>query len=99
MLTTSFDINAKEHNNLLTHYTIAGKTGTAQVAKEQGGGYYDDKHFHSFFGYFPAHDARFLVLLFTSDPKGVNYASQTFIPPFTDIARFLISYYEIAPDR
>ncbi len=99
MLTVAFDTNVKEHNTLLSHYSIAGKTGTAQVAKEQGGGYYDDKHFHSFFGYFPAHDPRFLVVLFTSDPKGVKFASQTLIPPFTDVARFLISYYDIPPDR
>ena len=81
------------------YHTIAAKTGTAQIARTDGPGYYDDRYLHSFFGYFPAHDPRFLVVLFTSDPKGVNFASQTLIPPFTDVARFLISYYDFPPDR
>jgi cell division protein FtsI/penicillin-binding protein 2 len=69
------------------------------VAKETGGGYYEDKHMHSFFGYFPARDPQFLVFLFVKDPKGVKYASQTLIPPFDNITKFLINYYNLPPDR
>ena len=85
----------------MERYSIAAKTGTAQVArpKSEGGGYYPNKYFHSFFGYFPAYDSKFLVLLYTFDPKDVNYASQTLTMPFIDTAKFLINYYEIAPDR
>lgn len=81
------------------HYSIAAKTGTAQIARNDGRGYYDDKFLHSFFGYFPAYDARFLVFLFTYDPKGVKYASETLTHSFMDIADYLIQYYEIPPDR
>ncbi|MGB8815790.1 MAG: penicillin-binding protein 2 [Minisyncoccia bacterium] len=85
----------------MEHYSIAAKTGTAQIARpgNEGGGYYPNKYLHSFFGYFPAYNPRFLVLLYTFDPKGVNYASQTLTMPFADIAKYLINYYEIAPDR
>jgi len=81
----------------MSNYSIAAKTGTAQIASQ--GGYYDDKFFHTFFGYFPAFDAKFLVFLFTYDPKGVKYASQTLTTPFMEVTKYLINYYEIPPDR
>jgi len=83
----------------LNNYSIATKTGTAQVAKEDGKGYYTDRHMHSFFGYFPAYDPKFLVFLFLKNPKEVKYASQTLIPPFIDITKFILNYYNVAPDR
>jgi cell division protein FtsI/penicillin-binding protein 2 len=81
------------------HYSVAAKTGTAQMAKTDGSGYYDDRYLHSFFGYFPAFDAKFIVFLYTVHPKGVDYASQTLAYPFADIEKFLINYYQVPPDR
>lgn len=81
------------------HYSVATKTGTAQVAMENGKGYYIDRHMHSFFGYFPAYDPKFLVFIFIKNPKEVKYASQTLIPPFINITKFLLNYYNVVPDR
>ena len=99
MLVTVMDKSIKGGTGKFEHYSVAVKTGTAQVAKENGGGYYEDRHTHSFFGYFPAYDPQFIVLLYAVNPKGVQYAAQTWSDPFIDITKFLLNYYEIPPDR
>ncbi len=78
--------------------SVAAKTGTAQVAGP-GGKYAEGKYFHSFFGYFPAYDPKFIIVLYTREPQGVQYASETLTHPFMDLTHFLINYYEIPPDR
>ncbi len=80
------------------HYTIAAKTGTAQIASP-GGGYYADRYLHSFFGYFPARNPRFIVFLFAVEPRGVEFASQSLTEPFMDMTKFLLNYYDVPPDR
>lgn len=80
------------------HYSIAAKTGTAQMLNENGKGY-SDYFLHSFFGYAPAYDAKFAVFLFMTKPQGARFASQTLSEPFMEIIKFLLNYYNIAPDR
>jgi cell division protein FtsI/penicillin-binding protein 2 len=83
----------------IPRYSVAAKTGTAQIARTTERGYYDDRYLHSFFGYFPAYKPRFIIFLFTVYPKGAEYASHTLTEPFMDMTKFLISYYSIPPDR
>ena len=83
----------------MDRYRIAAKTGTAQIPDPNKGGYYSDRYLHSFFGYFPAYDPKFLVFLYQIHPKGAEYASLTLTEPFDQVAKFLINYYNIPPDR
>jgi cell division protein FtsI (penicillin-binding protein 3) len=99
MLTTVVDDALGGGKFSMPNHTIGAKTGTAQIADPNGGGYYEDKYLHSFFGYFPAFNPQFLVFMYTVEPKGVKYASETLTEPFMDIAHFLINYYTIPPDR
>ncbi len=83
----------------LERYSVAAKTGTAQISNKAGKGYYDDRYLHSFFGYFPAYDPKFIIFLYNEEPKNVEFASQTLTHPFMELTEFLINYYEIPPDR
>jgi cell division protein FtsI (penicillin-binding protein 3)/stage V sporulation protein D (sporulation-specific penicillin-binding protein) len=78
--------------------SVAAKTGTAQLTTP-GGGYYEDRWFHSFVGFFPSYKPRFIILLYTEDPQGVQYASETLTSTFLDLVHFLIDYYDVPPDR
>ncbi len=84
------------HN--IPKYSVAAKTGTAQIVGP-GGNYYEDRFLHSFFGYFPAYSPRFMVFLYQVYPKGARYSSETLTDPFLKITKFLLNYYEIPPDR
>ncbi len=99
MLVTVVDTSLKGGIYKNPRYSVCAKTGTAQIAKPGGGGYYEDKYLHSFFGYFPAFEPKYLVLLYTIEPQGVQYATDTLTKPYMNIQNFLIKYYQVPPDR
>ena len=98
MLTEVVDTALRHGAVKLEHTSVAAKTGTAFLAGENGG-YNHDKFFHSIFSYFPSYDPQFLILLYTKDPKNVQYASETLTDALMSLTKELISYYEIPPDR
>lgn len=83
----------------MEHYSVAAKTGTAQIADPTTKTYYADRYLHSFVAYFPAYDPKFIIFLYQKYPKSTQYASDTLVEPFSDITKFLIDYYNIPPDR
>lgn len=99
MLTEVVDRSLREGRVRLENYSVAAKTGTAQVARPDRAGYYDDRYLHSFFGYFPSYEPEFLIFLYTYYPKDVQYAAETLTESFMNITKFLINYYNIPPDR
>lgn len=88
-------LNGKVKN---PHYRIAAKTGTAEIPNKKGGGYYENQFLHSFFGYFPAYDPKFIIFLMATNPRQ-RYASETLTLPFMRLVDQLINYYDIPPDR
>lgn len=99
MLVEVVDKALRQGTAKIPGYSVAAKTGTAQMADEGKAGYVEGKYLHSFFGYFPAYNPKFLVFLFHIYPKNVRYASETLTDPFLNITKFLINYYQIPPDR
>lgn len=79
-------------------YYIGGKTGTAQIARN---GVYSATEFNgSFAGYGPVHNPKFAMVVKIENPKeGVIYAESTAAPIFGEIAKFILEYYGIAPER
>jgi len=99
MLTTVVDTVLDNGKVKMDHYSIAAKTGTAQIANPAGGGYYADQYLHSYFGYLPSYSPKFIIFLFAFKPVGAPYASETWSDPFIDLTHFLVNYYNLPPDR
>ncbi|HEY5383515.1 MAG TPA: penicillin-binding transpeptidase domain-containing protein, partial [Candidatus Paceibacterota bacterium] len=99
MLTTVVDTVLDNGAVKMEHYSIAAKTGTAQIVDPSTGSYYSDTYLHSYFGYLPSYKAKFIVFLFAFKPVGAPYASETWSNSFIDLTRFLVNYYDLPPDR
>ncbi len=79
-------------------YYVAGKTGTAQVPKKEGG-YYKDRTIGSFIGFAPAENPRFVMLVRIDNPKDVIWAESSAAPLFGKLAKIILEHYEIKPER
>lgn len=79
-------------------YFIAGKTGTAQIPDIEKGGY-SEETVHSFVGYAPAYNPRFVIFLKMERPQGIEFASESLAPVFADLAQYLFNYYQIPPEE
>ena len=67
-----------------SHYSIAGKTGTAQLLKN---GKHSKNYLTSFVGYFPADNPLYSAIVVIEDPKGFRqYGSNVAAPVFKEIA-------------
>lgn len=78
-------------------YYVAGKTGTAQVPIN---GVYDaHKTIGSFVGFAPALDPKFVMLVKIDVPKTTEWAESSAAPVFGEIAKFMLDYYMVPPDR
>ncbi len=82
----------------IARYDIAGKTGTAQIASPKGG-YLDNEYNHSFVGFAPASNPKFVILIRMEKPQGITFAADSLSPSFRDMALFLINYLNIPPTR
>ncbi|HTP09144.1 MAG TPA: penicillin-binding protein 2 [Anaerolineae bacterium] len=77
-------------------YTIAGKTGTAQIPIP--GGYDDPWTIGSFIAYAPAYDPQVIVLIKLDRPTSSMWGSETAVPVFHRLAERLFPVLGIRPD-
>jgi len=77
-------------------YTLAGKTGTAEVA--ENGTYSETKFVASFIGFAPAQDPRLLAAVIVDQPQGGDYyGGSVAAPAFGQIAGFALPYLGVPP--
>jgi cell division protein FtsI/penicillin-binding protein 2 len=77
-------------------YTLAGKTGTAEVA--ENGTYSETKFVASFIGFAPAQDPKLLAAVIVDQPQGDYYGGSVAGPAFGKIAGFALPYLGVAPE-
>lgn len=80
----------------MEHYTVAGKTGTAQ--KVEDGRYVHGKYISSFIGFFPADNPELCISIVLDEPKEGYYGGQVAGPVFREIAERTANYLNIKPD-
>jgi len=86
------------HNAAIPGFSVAGKTGTAQIAGPDGS-YVDDQYVSSFAGFFPADDPQYVVLVVLEKPDSKLLGTVTATDAFKGIAQDILRYARIQPDR
>lgn len=80
----------------LPGYTVAGKTGTAEIPTPVG--YRSDAWIMTFVGFLPADDPQVIVLVKLDEPRNGRWASQVVAPIFRRLAERLVILMEIPTD-
>lgn len=81
---------------VLKNYRVAGKTGTAQIPTKDG--YDPQKSNATFIGFLPD-NPKFVMLVKLSQPSTSIYAAETAVPLWMEIAKNLVTYFGLSPDR
>ena len=76
-------------------YKVAGKTGTAQKAKPEGG-YYKHRYFSSFVGFAPADQPVISILIVLNEPHPQYFGGTVCAPVFSKIATETLRYLKMS---
>lgn len=76
-------------------YSIAGKTGSAQIPKENEAGYEEDKTNTTFVAFVPAEDAQIIMIVRLEEPKSSPYSATTAVPLWKNIFEAIADDLEI----
>ncbi|MEN6410655.1 MAG: penicillin-binding protein 2 [Anaerolineaceae bacterium] len=94
MLVTSLEKESSDA--LVPGYTMAGKTGTAEIPGPTG--YSTSLTNASFVGWGPADDPKFLVYIWLEKPTSSQWGSVVAAPVFSDVVKKLVVLMNIPPD-
>lgn len=79
-------------------YVVGGKTGTAEIAKPKGGGYYDDRFNGTYMGFVGGKTPQYVIVVRVNEPKIPGYAgAQAAAPIFANLSNMLINNFNITP--
>jgi cell division protein FtsI/penicillin-binding protein 2 len=79
-------------------YTVAGKTGTAEIPVS-GFGYHPTDTIATFIGWLPADDPQLIILVKLDRPRSSQWGSQTAAPVFAQLVQELVVLLDIPPDH
>lgn len=79
-------------------YAVAGKTGTAQKADPERGGYARHKYTASFVGFAPAKRPGIAVLVVVDEPQKEHYGGVVAAPVFGRIVGETLRYLKVPPE-
>lgn len=79
----------------LPQYSIAGKTGTAQIPKKNAAGYEENKTNVTFIGFAPAEDPQIIMIVRLEQPKTSTYSASTAVPTWINIFKAIADDLEI----
>jgi cell division protein FtsI (penicillin-binding protein 3) len=83
----------------IPEYRVGGKTGTAQIARPDGGGYYPDKFTAVFAGFAPVNDPRLTCVIVVEEPNlKVHFGGAVCGPVFSRIMRDALVRLHVPPD-
>jgi cell division protein FtsI (penicillin-binding protein 3) len=83
---------------LLSGYSSAGKTGTAQKADPATGGYSKTKYIASFAGFAPVNNPAVTVAVILDSPVGPHQGGQVAAPVFQRITQQVLGYLNVPHD-
>lgn len=89
-------VGGEAHYKIPDGYSLAGKTGTAQIPVA---GHYDpSKTIASFVGFGPLPNPKFVMLVRFTEPKSSPYGSETAAPTFFRISSEIFRLWSIPPN-
>jgi cell division protein FtsI/penicillin-binding protein 2 len=97
MLTSAVDLGIAKAA-ALPRYSVAGKTGTAQIPSDDGR-YVDDAYISSFAGFVPAEDPRMVIVVVLERPQSKLLGTVPAMNAFKAIATDALRYARVQPDR
>ncbi|MBU6422519.1 MAG: penicillin-binding protein 2 [Chloroflexota bacterium] len=86
------------HAAHLADYSVAGKTGTAQIASPDGH-YLDGQYISTFAGFVPSHDPYMVVVVALEKPRSELYGTVSAMAVFRGVAEDTLRYALVQPDR
>jgi membrane peptidoglycan carboxypeptidase len=76
----------------ISGYSVAGKTGTAQIPNPNTGGYFEDKYMASFVGFAPVDDPKITLIVVVENPRESIYGGSVSAPIFKAITEKVLFY-------
>ena len=80
-------------------YSVAGKTGTAQIPNPKADGYLPGEFMATFAGFVPAQNPALTIVVSLQDPQSSVYGGSVAAPVFAQIARYALEVLGVPPSQ